>query len=609
MFIYNRIAKLFKNSLILYCIGSVLTIYNLFSLLISSLNNKTIFCNTINIYPSLLDFSSMIIIIILVARISWKYQRTNTQPITGRLQKRIVVTFSLITAAPITVLAIVFLLFLSICTQKWLNKYSNKYPEYYTKANNVDLEQDVNGLKKLANIIANDLAYIPILESYKNKHQLCNVLNRYKKLKLIDDAAVFHANSKSVIATACPHTLFNTSVFECLINITNDEAVHDDNKIVNISDNVIKIEVIKKLQNYDGLYLGISQIKNRQNVVNNLLPEEMHYCFKKQTLCLQLKFFITFTCLALLLLLMSIHIGFIIANKIFHPIKELVNATETVKLGNLKAQLEQTNTGDELDILTAAFNHMIKQLDYQSKDLAIAQRALAWSDVARRVAHEINNPLTPIQLSANMLSVKFANEVKDSCTFNKYIDTILRHTEDIKKIIKEFTNFAKIPTPTFVRCDLVAIIRESIESRQIINENVEYRFISELEELDFIADITQINQIIINLLKNSEEALEAKCVTSKVITISLQQKSPSSVSIEIQDTGSGFPPNLINYITEPYVTTRSRGSGLGLAIVKKIVEDHFGILKIRNLPSGTGASVKIIFDYHKLQAAFRPRKK
>ncbi|WP_232297003.1 sensor histidine kinase [Candidatus Orientia mediorientalis] len=361
------------------------------------------------------------------------------------------------------------------------------------------------------------------------------------------------------------------------------------------------------IQNYIDQY--VNKISDYASAINNeFFSKSIDYInknfdvnleyikLKDQIFFLQVKFFITFTYISLLTLLIVIHISSTLTKKIFKPIIELI--ANSIKLKNLSIKLKHTKIANELDILTAVFNQIIQQ--HQSKNFTIVQETSVWFDIIKRVAHEINNPLTLIQLSANIIADKFGREVNNHVIFTKYLNSILRHTEYAKNIIKGFSDFAEMPVPKFTKCDLVIVIKESIELRQIINKKIKYEFISTLSTLNFVADITQINQIIFNLLNNAEESLKAKNNFTKIIKILLQHPSPDVVIIEVQDTGGGFSLDLINNITKQYATMHLRSGGLGLSIVKKIVEDHFGTLKIKNLPHG-GASVQVKFDCLKLQ--------
>lgn len=218
--------------------------------------------------------------------------------------------------------------------------------------------------------------------------------------------------------------------------------------------------------------------------------------------------------------------------------------------------------------------------------LVAAQRSAAWADVARRIAHEIKNPLTPIHLAAERLKRKYSKEVSEHEMFTKYTDTIIRHVGDIGKIIEEFVDFARMPAPVFANADLVLLIRNVIFSQQCIGSGTEYRLETNHDLLIFYCDASQIIRLIINILKNAEESIQAKREVEGekykgIITIKITEEDNSYI-LTITDNGRGFPEELLDRLTEPYVTTRVKGTGLGLAIVKKIMEDHNGILELEN---------------------------
>lgn len=236
-------------------------------------------------------------------------------------------------------------------------------------------------------------------------------------------------------------------------------------------------------------------------------------------------------------------------------------------------------------------------------ELQSAQRRAAWSDVARRVAHEIKNPLTPIQLASERLKRKYLPQIdEDKETFERYVTTIGRHVSDIRNMVEEFVEFARMPAPVFEDKDIVKILNDAVFSRECANPNVEYEINSkEGKEVIVHCDRGQITQIFTNLIKNAAEAIsESKSNESKEIgkvNIGITCRA-KNVRISIEDNGPGFPEDMIDNITEPYVTTRDKGTGLGLAIVKKIVEDHKGQLQLSNIKEEKkilGARVTLTF--------------
>jgi two-component system nitrogen regulation sensor histidine kinase NtrY len=228
-------------------------------------------------------------------------------------------------------------------------------------------------------------------------------------------------------------------------------------------------------------------------------------------------------------------------------------------------------------------------------DLVNAQRSAAWADVARRVAHEIKNPLTPITLSTERLRKKFADEItSDRESYLKYLDTITRHVRDIGKMVEEFVAFARMPTAQFKDESLTQIVRKSVFSEQTAHPEIRYELTAPADDVTLYCDERQIGQMLLNLLKNAGEAItEQPAAEAKEIRVTLRT-APEQVILEIHDSGPGFPPDAIPKLTEPYVTTRVKGTGLGLAIAKRTVEEHKGTLTLANHPQG-GALVTLIF--------------
>ncbi len=230
--------------------------------------------------------------------------------------------------------------------------------------------------------------------------------------------------------------------------------------------------------------------------------------------------------------------------------------------------------------------------------LVSAQRNAAWADVARRVAHEIKNPLTPIQLAAERLKKKYLKFItEDSENYVRYIDTITKNVGDIGKMVEEFVAFARMPTARFVTEDLALIVRKSVFSSQVGFPNIDVVAKVPEGQVPFECDERQMTQVLTNLIKNAAESIEARGdVESKgKILVSLTiSHQPSAINLSITDNGIGFPAEETNKMLEPYVTTRAKGTGLGLAIVKKIVDDHKGLLLLEN-NSDCGAKVTLSF--------------
>ena len=225
------------------------------------------------------------------------------------------------------------------------------------------------------------------------------------------------------------------------------------------------------------------------------------------------------------------------------------------------------------------------------------QRRAAWSDVARRIAHEIKNPLTPIVLSAERLKRRFGPKIDDGRdVFEQLTDTIVRQVGDLRRMVDEFSAFARMPTPVFRIEPVAEIARQAVFLAEVGSPDA--RFSLHLPDSPlpaFVCDRRQISQALTNLLKNAAESIAAADdILDAHVDMDIRQVG-NFLCIEVTDTGVGIPPELQERLFEPYVTTRKRGTGLGLAIVKRIVEDHKGTLEIGNRAQG-GAFVRMKFS-------------
>jgi len=232
-------------------------------------------------------------------------------------------------------------------------------------------------------------------------------------------------------------------------------------------------------------------------------------------------------------------------------------------------------------------------------ELVSAQRTAAWADVARRIAHEIKNPLTPIQLSAERLKRKYALEVEtDPEVFAQCTDTIIRQVGDIGRMVDEFSSFARMPSPIMRRENLQELVQQAVFLQRVAHSSIVFE--SKLPPAPVYAhcDGRLLSQAMTNVLKNAAEAVDAReaegdAVEGRIV-IALEA-SEDAAAIRIRDNGIGLPPEHRHRLTEPYVTTRAKGTGLGLAIVRKILEDHGGEIAIADLgEEERGAEVRLI---------------
>ena len=236
-------------------------------------------------------------------------------------------------------------------------------------------------------------------------------------------------------------------------------------------------------------------------------------------------------------------------------------------------------------------------------DLLSAQRTAAWADVARRIAHEIKNPLTPIQLSAERLKRKYLKEIAtDPDTFATCTETIIRQVEDIGRMVDEFSTFARMPQPSLKPENLSEICRQAIFLERARHPTIDYILELPPADVPLFCDVRQVSRAIVNVLKNGAEAVEAAREKNGEeykgwVRLKLTPGDPArglATVVAVEDNGIGLPADQRDRLTEPYVTTRTKGTGLGLAIVRKIMEDHNGEILLDDREGG-GARISLVF--------------
>ncbi len=272
--------------------------------------------------------------------------------------------------------------------------------------------------------------------------------------------------------------------------------------------------------------------------------------------------------------------------------------------GAAEGQVDIQIAGQDLSFIVRITTESSDQIDHgyvltfdDITQLVSAQRNSAWSDIARRIAHEIKNPLTPIQLSAERLKRKYLKEIKtDREVFEQCTDTIIRQVGDLGRIVDEFSSFARMPKAIPEPNNLAAVVREATVLQRVSASDIDIVTTEQNDKLVFPFDRRLLTQAITNLVKNATEAIEArnKPKTKGRITLEtgVEKQTPF---LRVTDNGIGLPQENRNRLAEPYMTTREKGTGLGLAIVKRIMEEHGGRLKLADAPTGDGASITLYF--------------
>ena len=299
----------------------------------------------------------------------------------------------------------------------------------------------------------------------------------------------------------------------------------------------------------------------------------------------------------------------VVGKPLAEPFPELGNIIEESRRGTMRLYQSQTtllragrertfNVRVTTEQGAVAEGSLVITLD-DITELVSAQRTAAWADVARRIAHEIKNPLTPIQLSAERLKRKYGRIItQDREIFDQCTDTIVRQVDDIKRMVDEFSSFARMPKATPVNDDLSSCVRQVLFLMRVGHPEIAFNDHFPDEPVMAVFDRRLLSQALTNVIKNATEGITALPEAERqqpAIDVSLSIDDEDVVAIDIVDNGKGFPTENRQRLLEPYMTTRAEGTGLGLPIVAKILEDHGGGIELLDSPNGRGARVRMFF--------------
>jgi len=372
-------------------------------------------------------------------------------------------------------------------------------------------------------------------------------------------------------------------------------------KIINAPENISA--AIMRLQNFDNRFLYVVKYLDK-NISKYLTESEeainFYYTVEEKSTGIKISFAIIYIVVVSVLLFVSISIAIRFSSRFFRSINNLVSASISIGEGNFNAKVPEVKTDKDLEKLNKNFNSMIDKLKNQQEKLIINERHEAWESLARKLAHEIKNPLTPIQLTIDRLKNKYSNELDqdNSETFKDNLKVINNQIKQIENLVNEFSDFARMPKPILRKNNLVNIIKENIKLLKQLDKSININLTNNLDKIFLECDQEQLSRVFLNLIKNSIESIQQKSENinnfNKNITIELNDINDQITAI-ITDNGIGFGHfnKNIKDALNPYITTKKNGTGLGLSIVNKIVNDHNG--KIEFIPINDGAKIKIIF--------------
>jgi two-component system nitrogen regulation sensor histidine kinase NtrY len=298
-------------------------------------------------------------------------------------------------------------------------------------------------------------------------------------------------------------------------------------------------------------------------------------------------------------LFISISIAIRFSSRFFRSINNLILASAEIGEGNLNTKVPEIKTDNDMEFLNNNFNSMISRFKNQQDKLIVNERYEAWVNLARKLAHEIKNPLTPIQLTIDRIKTKYSNQIlsQDQGHFKENLKIINNQIKQIENLVNEFSDFARMPKPILKNNDLIKIINENIKLLSEVDKSILINLKRNSEKIFFTCDKEQIGRVTFNLIKNSIESIHQKFEKNgdfnKKISIEIFDNN-DHIKITLIDNGIGFNKNNdIKEILNPYYTTKKNGTGLGLSIVNKIINDHNGELKFFSISSG--AKIEINF--------------
>ncbi len=506
---------------------------------------------------------------------------------------RYISLFSLFTLLPSLVVAIFSLFIFNFGIQNYFDKQiknavNNSYDvaKNYLKESKENVKSDVIlmsvGLNRASNYY------------FSNPKRFKEILRAEKFLRRVDDVYLIDSLGNVLMAEA-------TDINEEFIIPSDDDydQVLEGGPVF-ISDNLEnKTTAMLKLNSLVDTYLYIS--RNIDPEILRYLNEteqavSFYYSIENSQTGIKITFAIIYIIVVTLLLFLSTSIAITFASRLTKPIINLIKASDLISKGSLDIKVPNISTDEEFKKLNSNFNLMIDRLKKQQDKLLTTERYEAWETVARKLAHEIKNPLTPIQLSIDRLREKYSSKINEgSQDFERYLDTINRQIKDIESLVNEFSSFARMPRPIFKKINIIEIIKKSLNFVKISPEN-QINFTNKESEIIINGDREQLNRVFINLIKNSEEAfldLSQKNIDFKgKIDIDIVSNNDYIV-VKLTDNGTGLtdPKKAMT----PYFTTKSNGTGLGLPIVNKIINEHSGNFFIKNKIEGNGVDIEISF--------------
>ncbi|MDC0518507.1 ATP-binding protein, partial [Candidatus Pelagibacter sp.] len=431
-----------------------------------------------------------------------------------------------------------------------------------------------------------------------NEKEYLRFLKTQKLIRDIDQIHIIN-DKKKLLFSSLEDTKSYSPPLDKALNL----VLEDDRplKIINAPQNMSA--AIMRLQSFENRFLYVVKFLDKD--ISKYLTESQeainfYYTVEEKSTGIKISFAIIYIIIVTLLLFLSITIAIRFSSRFFRSINNLILASNAIGEGDLNTKVPEIKTDKDLEVLNKNFNSMISRLKNQQEKLIINERHEAWGSLARKLAHEIKNPLTPLQLTIDRIKNKYTEQISSSeqDKFKENLKIINNQIKQIENLVNEFSDFARMPKPVFNSNDLIKILVEIIKLSSEFDKTIEINFTKNSDKILLNCDKEQLSRVFFNLLKNSIESIKQK--TEKVgdfdkkISIEILENN-DHINFILVDNGIGFDQikNDIKKIINPYFTTKKNGTGLGLSIVNKIINDHDG--EILFIPISNGAKVEINF--------------
>ena len=557
------------------------------------INQEFIKLNDFNLQIILV--ADLILLILFFTLIIYKIYKILSERRKGKLGSetslRYILFFSTTTLLPSIIIAIFSLILFNVGLQKYFDSKIKTVVSNSAEVAKNYVDQIRSSIEADISLMVLDVNNQSALY-YEKPKQFLNVLSSQRLLRRLDEVHLLDSSGNIIMSNIVDISMnFVPPPEEAFIMSLDGRPV----RIVDPRTN--RTSALVKLNNFIDTYLYIVKFMDPK-VINYLKQTgeavSFYYSVQERKTGIKITFAVIYLLIVSLLLFLSIILSINFASRLTTPIINLITASEKISSGDLNAKVAQIETDKDFKKLNLNFNSMIEKLRKQQDKLLLSERHAAWESVARKLAHEIKNPLTPIQLSIDRIKEKYLNKIDGDKDFSNYLNTITKQIKDIEYLLNEFSDFARMPKPILKKVDLNKIISRSVNLHEMSNTDKTFRLSKGKLSSDVSGDEEQLNRVFINLIKNSIESIDEKKSKKDDFKgeISIDIKADSDyIYVTIIDNGVGFEQVDKTKMLTPYYTTKKKGTGLGLAIVTKVISDHNGTILFNSIKNGAKVDI------------------